>query len=152
MTRTTDDTTFELPAKRVTGDTVNDVLTENAYNNILPARYLKKDTTGGVQESPEELFRRVAKNIALGDLPYLDATITVYPTDIKQDATQSRRQELCADVFGDEAQLDSRSVSTTLTEHNVYAFSYDAIIPRLDSDIQAHIEDIQQQFFSPSLL
>ena len=38
-------------------------LSENA-ERVLRARYLKKDETGKVTESPEELFRRVAKAVA----------------------------------------------------------------------------------------
>ncbi|MCJ7478896.1 MAG: adenosylcobalamin-dependent ribonucleoside-diphosphate reductase [Candidatus Nanohaloarchaeota archaeon QJJ-7] len=55
---------FELPVKRVEGDTVEDRLTENAHDRILPARYLLKDEDGEVIETPEEMFERVAKNVA----------------------------------------------------------------------------------------
>jgi ribonucleoside-diphosphate reductase alpha chain len=44
-------------------------LTQNAVT-VLKKRYLKKDSEGNVAETPEELFRRVAKNIAQGDRPY----------------------------------------------------------------------------------
>lgn len=37
---------------------------------ILEQRYLKKDSKGRVIEKPEDLFRRVAKNIALADAKY----------------------------------------------------------------------------------
>src|SRR3989338_7626623 len=37
---------------------------------ILEQRYLKKDKKGRVIEKPEDLFRRVAKNIALADAKY----------------------------------------------------------------------------------
>ena len=58
---------LELPIKRTTGDTLEDRLTSNAYNNILPARYLRKDADGNVDESQEELFERVAQNVALAE-------------------------------------------------------------------------------------
>ena len=38
---------------------------------ILEKRYLKKDTNGKVIEKPEDLFKRVANNIALADAKYL---------------------------------------------------------------------------------
>ena len=38
-----DITEVELPIKRVTGETVEDVLTSNSEQNILPEHYLKKD-------------------------------------------------------------------------------------------------------------
>jgi ribonucleoside-diphosphate reductase alpha chain len=44
-------------------------LTENALT-VLKKRYLKKDLQGEVIETPEELFRRVARNIAQADLNY----------------------------------------------------------------------------------
>ena len=37
---------------------------------VLEKRYLKKDTSGHPAESPEDMFRRIAKNIASADLLY----------------------------------------------------------------------------------
>lgn len=61
---------FELPVKRSTGNTLEERLTKNAYDRILPARYLLKDDNGDVTETPEELFERVAKNVAQPDREY----------------------------------------------------------------------------------
>jgi ribonucleoside-diphosphate reductase alpha chain len=44
-------------------------LSANALT-VLARRYLKKDDQGNVVESPEELFRRVADNIAQADYQY----------------------------------------------------------------------------------
>ncbi len=63
-------TDFKLPVKKVTGETVEERLTENAYERILPARYLIKDEDGNVTETPEEMFERVAKNVAQPDKEY----------------------------------------------------------------------------------
>lgn len=52
-------------------------LTQNA-KEILRARYLKKDKKGKVIETPEQMFRRVAHNIALADARYH------YPEQIKK--------------------------------------------------------------------
>ncbi len=53
-----------LPRKRVRGDTVEDRLTDNAVEHILPARYLLHDESGEVVETPAELFERVADAVA----------------------------------------------------------------------------------------
>ena len=44
-------------------------ITQNAIT-VLEKRYLKRDTQGKVTETPKELFRRVARNIAQADLNY----------------------------------------------------------------------------------
>ena len=44
--------------------------TDNALYNILPARYLVRDDDGNVIEEPEELFERVATNVAQPEKEY----------------------------------------------------------------------------------
>lgn len=44
-------------------------LAENA-RTILEARYLRKDDSGTVVESPDEMFRRVAHEVAKADIPF----------------------------------------------------------------------------------
>jgi ribonucleoside-diphosphate reductase alpha chain len=52
---------------------------------VLEKRYLKKDENGNVVETPEELFRRVAHNIALADLIYdPDADICTLEEELYQ--------------------------------------------------------------------
>jgi ribonucleoside-diphosphate reductase alpha chain len=56
-----------MPAPAETDVTLN--LTENALR-VLRARYLKKDEAGAVTETPEALFRRVARAIAEPETQY----------------------------------------------------------------------------------
>ncbi|MDY6777467.1 MAG: ribonucleotide reductase N-terminal alpha domain-containing protein, partial [Candidatus Nanohaloarchaea archaeon] len=63
---------FKLPVKTVGGETLEERLTENAYDRILPARYLKRDEDRNIVETPEEMFRRVARNISQPDAEYMD--------------------------------------------------------------------------------
>jgi len=70
MSKTIEKKEFQLPVKRVTGETVKERLTENAYKRILPARYLLKDENGETIETVEEMFERVAKNVAQPDKEY----------------------------------------------------------------------------------
>src|SRR5512136_247387 len=44
-------------------------LAENA-RTILEARYLRKDDAGRLIETPEEMFRRVAHEVAKADIPF----------------------------------------------------------------------------------
>jgi len=44
-------------------------LTQNAMT-VLQKRYLKRDLNGNVAETPEDMFRRVSRNIAQADLLY----------------------------------------------------------------------------------
>lgn len=69
---TQESNTFELPVKRKDEETLKERMTDNAYNRILPARYLNKDKDGNVTETPEELFERVAENVAQADKEYDD--------------------------------------------------------------------------------
>ncbi len=95
------------PIKRVTGDTIEEVLTANAHNNILPARYLKKDENGEPVESQEELFKRIADNIALAEAVYeaerLDSSVEVTPEQVKPD--HPRRDELVQEAFIEDGTL-----------------------------------------------
>lgn len=49
---------------------VDQRLSDNARQNILPARYLQKDDDGNVAETPEQLFHRVADNVATAEYLY----------------------------------------------------------------------------------
>ncbi len=136
-----------LPIKRTEGDTLEERLTDNAYYNILPARYLRKDADGNVNEAQEELFERVAKNIALAEAVFearnegVDVTVT--PDQLKPD--HPRRDELAEEVFGKGVTADA-DAETTLTEYNVNKFAYETVVPELPETVREHVEETAAAF------
>ncbi|QFU83904.1 adenosylcobalamin-dependent ribonucleoside-diphosphate reductase [Natronorubrum aibiense] len=136
-----------LPIKRTDGDTLEERLTDNAYQNILPARYLRKNADGELIEEQEDLFDRVGKNVALAEAVYeadkLDLEVTVTPDQLKPD--HPRRDELAEEVFGEGTTADD-DVETELTEHNVNKFAYDTVVPELPEEIREHVEDVADTF------
>ncbi|WP_254279043.1 adenosylcobalamin-dependent ribonucleoside-diphosphate reductase [Haloarcula marina] len=138
-----------LPIKRTDGETLEDRLTGNAYNNILPARYLRKDSNGDLVEAPEDLFERVAKNIALAEAVFEanqhDIDVTVTPDQLKPD--HPRRDELAAEVFGKGTTAED-DAETTLSVYNVNKFAYDTVVPELPADVRDHVEEMADAFQS----
>ncbi|MFC6864761.1 LAGLIDADG family homing endonuclease [Halomicroarcula sp. GCM10025817] len=136
-----------LPIKRTDGDTLEERLTGNAYNNILPARYLRKDANGDIVEAPEDLFERVAKNIALAEAVFeaekQDVEVTVTPDQLKPD--HPRRDELAAEVFGKGTTAED-DTETTLSVYNVNKFAYDTVVPELPEDVRSHVEETADAF------
>jgi len=136
-----------LPIKRTEGETLEERLTGNAYHNILPARYLRKDSDGELVEQQEDLFERVARNIALAEAVFearrRDVEITVTPDQLKPD--HPRRDELAAEVFGKGVSADD-DVETTLSEYNVNKFAYETVVPELPVEIREHVESTAAEF------
>jgi len=66
-------TTERPPTKMKTKAKLGIELTQNAVT-VLEKRYLKKDSQGQIIETPEEMFRRVAKHIASAELNYNQKT------------------------------------------------------------------------------
>jgi ribonucleoside-diphosphate reductase alpha chain len=61
----------DIPVLQVDeAQTVEERFTDNAIKNILPARYLDKNSNGQVTEEPHELFERVADNIATAEFEF----------------------------------------------------------------------------------
>ncbi|ABB77927.1 ribonucleotide reductase alpha chain [environmental halophage 1 AAJ-2005] len=147
MSDTNTDFEIERPIKRENGDTMEETLTTNAYQNILPARYLRKNEQGELVETPEKLFERIAKNVALADALYLaeqaDKPITVTPDQIK--ANYSDRDELAEEVFGPGVST-SDDVTTELTEENISKFSYDTIVPEQPTQIADEVARVKDEF------
>ncbi|RRJ28017.1 adenosylcobalamin-dependent ribonucleoside-diphosphate reductase [Halocatena pleomorpha] len=136
-----------LPIKRTEEETLEGRMTENAYNNILPARYLRKDAEGAPIETQEELFERIAKNIALAEAVFESdrqgIDITVQPDQLKPD--HPRRDELAAEVFGAGVTADD-DTETPLSVYNVNKFAYDTVVPELPTEIADHVESMTDTF------
>jgi len=137
-----------LPTKRTEGETIEERLTGNAYHNILPARYLRKDSEGNPVESQEDLFRRVAQNVGLAEVVFeaenLGVDVKVTPDQIKPQ--HPRRNELAEEVFGEGVEV-SDDEETTLTEENVTKFAYETVVPELENEeLREHVDSIVDQF------
>ncbi|WP_255148753.1 adenosylcobalamin-dependent ribonucleoside-diphosphate reductase [Halorarius halobius] len=136
-----------LPIKRTEGDSLEQRLTDNAYHNILPARYLRKDADGDLAEQQEDLFERVAQNIALAEAVFeserRDTTVTVSPDQLKPD--HPRRDELASEVFGAGTTADD-DAETELTVYNVNKFAYETVVPDLPDEIREHVETKAGEF------
>ncbi|CAI49764.2 ribonucleoside-diphosphate reductase,adenosylcobalamin-dependent [Natronomonas pharaonis DSM 2160] len=136
-----------LPIKRTEGDTLEERLTGNAYHNILPARYLRKDADGELIEEQEDLFERVAKNVALAEAVFeaekQGVEVTVTPDQLKPD--HPRRDELAAEVFGAGVTADD-DAETALSVYNVNKFAYDTIVPALPDEVRDHVEATADAF------
>ena len=136
-----------LPIKRTDGETVKERLTDNAYQNILPARYLRKDSNGEPVEKQEELFERVAKNIALAEAVFeadkQGVDVMVTPDQLKPD--HPRRDELAAEVFGTGVTIED-DIERPLTEHNVSKFAYETIVPELPESVRDYVETTAAEF------
>ncbi|MFW6376740.1 MAG: LAGLIDADG family homing endonuclease, partial [archaeon] len=136
-----------LPIKRTEGDTLEERLTDNAYHNILPARYLRKDADGELIETQEDLFERVAKNVALAEAVYeaekRDVEIAVTPDQLKPD--HPRRDELAEEVFGAGVSVDD-DAETALSQYNVNKFAYDTVVPELPDVIREYVETKAEAF------
>ncbi len=143
----TDADEVTLPVKRTEGATLEDRMTGNAYGNILPARYLRKDADGNLVESQDDLFPRVAKNIALAEAVYeaeqQGVELTVTPEQLKPG--HPRRDELAAEVFGKGTTAED-DVETTLSVYNVNKFAYETVVPELPDAIHDHVDSIEDEF------
>ncbi|WP_049904137.1 adenosylcobalamin-dependent ribonucleoside-diphosphate reductase [Halococcus agarilyticus] len=136
-----------LPVKRTDGDTLEERLTANAYDNILPARYLRKDSDGELVETQEDLFVRVARNVALAEAVFeaerQDTEITVTPEQLKPD--HPRRDDLASEVFGKGTTAED-DAETTLSAYNVNKFAYETVVPDLPDEIREHVAETADAF------
>lgn len=147
------DTDLRFPARRMDGDTLEDRLSHNAYHNILPARYLKNDQQGNVIEEQEELFPRVAKNMAVAEAVHVDEDVWITHDHIKPD--HPSRDDLIEKVFDDREAIhpgggmfDDSIDRVLLTEDNAKWVSYDVLIQTVSSDVAVTLQEWKENFHS----
>ena len=139
-----------LPIKRTPEGELEEKMTSNAYHNILPARYLWKDENEVIQENQEEMFQRVAQNVALADAvlgPHApEEGVTATPSQIKDTVTDSKRVELVEEVFGKGVTVDDDN-EVVLTEQTINKFSYDSVVSTLEGEHKEYVEQLADDFF-----
>ena len=131
---------YQLPVVRNDGDSVREQLNDNAYEDILPARYLKKDEEGTLVEDQEDLFERVAKNIAVGDVPYFEKSYSFKISELRDEVVRRHREQKgeLPDKEDDEHIL--------LTEKTVKFVSYDSLIERLCTEDVEKLREKKEEF------
>jgi ribonucleoside-diphosphate reductase alpha chain len=139
-----------LPIKRTSDGVLEEKMTANAYHNILPARYLRKNQNDELVETQKELFERVAQNVALADAVLGPETpedgINATPAHIKTTVSSQKRASLIEEVFGKGVTGDD-DVEVVLSEANINKFSYETILPLLDGAHREYVEELAQNFY-----
>ena len=115
---------MELPTKRITGDTLEERLTDNAYSKILPSRYLERDADGELIETQEELFDRVAKNLAIPEAIHPGKKVWITKDVVKEYHLGSDEID---DVFG-------RDDKVQLSESNAKYVDHDRLVDYLQEE------------------
>lgn len=111
----------EIPARRKDAPTLEERLTDNAYNNILPARYLDEG------EEPEDLFERVAKNVAVAEAIHADDA----PSHVSTDCLHEHADFPAPSDFLEEQD------KVPFTEEYAPYFSYEGVREELAHDTEA---------------
>jgi len=127
-----------LPTKPATVDEpLEETLTSNAYHNILPARYLKKNADGELVEEQEELFERVAQNVALAEAVHADADLAFSPRHVKRD--HPKREEIIDEEFDNYTRM-------LLTEDNIVYADYERFVSDLPTEIEEKVRTTAEEF------
>lgn len=131
------DVTF--PVKRTEGDTMEEKMTKNAYESILPARYLRKDQDGNLVESPEEVFKRVGRNVALAEVVYHDTDVQVNQSALKEYMSESYEEDVTEMLFSD-------TDTVLLTEENIKYFGYEGVLNQCPADVATRLQETAEWF------
>lgn len=137
----TDDTTnaSEVTIPRLDvdpDDSLTDRLTANVQHNIGPARYFDKDASGSVTEDWDDVFGRVAGNVAIADLIHHDTNLHVGENELSDWVTNETAEELVGDG------------RTTIDEEIVPYLDYDELCRRATGSTLERLKDTKAQFES----
>lgn len=119
-------TEVSVPVLRNDESTLRERMTDNAYEQILPARYLDRNEDGEVIEEQEELFERVAKNISVAEAVHAGPDFDWLPIELTHDHFDE-------EDYGEYMNTDG----LPLTEETARYFSYDELVEYLPDDNEA---------------
>lgn len=144
----TESNEISIPVKRNTGETLEERMNENAYNGLMTARYMGKHPDGS-KEDQEDVFPRVARNIALSEIFYeLEQngdSLEITPEYIKD--THSKPWKLAEEIFGEGTEMDD-DVSKNMEVDDIPHLSYNKLIDHPDLPEYAHetAEEYREKF------
>ncbi len=114
---------IEIPVLRNDEPSLKTRMSENAYEKILPARYLEKNEDGEVVEEQEEVFERVAKNIAVAEAVHSGDDLSHVSVDCIHDHFDE-----------DDVGYDFDFGTVPLNEETAKFFSYDKLMDELEGE------------------
>lgn len=149
-----------VPVKRNEGKTLKDRMNSNAYHNLMTARYTGRNPDGS-EESQEDVFPRVARNVSLPEIYYelenSETNIHITPKYIKD--THSKPEELESEMgFTEKTGYTEDGVPTDdesetakvklLEESDLQNLSYEKLIshPELLEEVIEHAESVRDDF------
>jgi len=146
-----------VPPRRNNGETVEERMTTNAWENILPRRYQKKNRQGNYVEERGDIFERVAKNLAVAEAAHVDSEVTVTP-DYLQNARDSRVEEFAEAVFG--TSNPDEDATAVVTEKNAFGLRYEAfegdevfeVMEAVKNQFQEQIENLNLMPNTPTIV
>jgi len=136
---------FDPPARPTPTGSVSDALTTVARDYVLPTHYFQRDDEGNPIETPVEMFRRVARNVAMAEaVAEEDLTLSVTPEALSFDAVGSNR--LARKLFGSDTLHGGRR-EVVVDETTVAVFPYETLYPRLPLNVARRVEEAEAEFF-----
>jgi ribonucleoside-diphosphate reductase alpha chain len=99
---------IQTPVLRNDEETLEERMSENAYEKILPARYLKKDEDGNIIEEQEEMFKRVARNIAVAEYVFEEGIDEEHAPEMTHDQVVSG--DIWNEDFGPDGNQDKNGL------------------------------------------